>query len=171
MQVKQTVPSLFGSLGFTPAITANARVAVMQLQSATGFRPLAIANPAYITGECVSAIFENTQGGSTEVPLTFQGNGHWGSPPTDVDLTTQDSPVSVRVGDCSGASITYDNMGYVGAYDQGSAASEPKLQDLFFTSLVPGCDGLYISRDATAGATSSSARRSLGQKRTGGRQR
>ena len=40
-------------------------------------------------------------------------------------------------------------MGYVGAYDQGSAASEPKLQDLFFTSLSPACDGLYVSRDAT----------------------
>ena len=110
------VSSLFGGFGVVPTIAANARVAVMQILSASGFRPLAIANPDYTTGECAWARF----GSQNPVPLTLGAGGHWRAT-TGVQVFSSNLPVSAIIGDCTDASerITYDNVGYIGQYSQG----------------------------------------------------
>ncbi len=161
------VNSLFGGFGFVPTIRANARVAVMQLQSATAFRPLAIANPDYTTGECAWAIFENARGGPVTVPLTPKGNGLW-SATADIGLETKDVLVHATLGDCASAQdrVTYNQVGYIGVYDQGSSGSEPKLQDLFVSALSGNCpDGLYVSRYATRCSFQLSAEINWGNRR------
>jgi hypothetical protein len=151
--VKTQVATLFGGFGFSPTISSSARVAVMKIKSATQFRPMAIANPEYRGGECAWAVFNNTGSGTVRVPLSAQGPGVW-TGRRSIRLSSSDVTVDAVLGDCSSSQdqVTYHSVGYIGAYDQGSAGSEPKLQDFFvssFTGGVNGClDVLFVSRYA-----------------------
>ena len=143
-----------------PSITANARVAVMQLQSMTGFRPLAIANPGYTTGECAWA-HSATSNGNTVGPRRAArtgSDGHWRAT-TDVARSASRTFVSARSSETARTRrcrrITYDNVGFIGTYDQSGGGRAAVPGDPLLAPLAGGCTGCMSAVTSPAAAASS----------------
>ena len=160
VSVKESVPSLFGGFGIVPTISASARVAVMQLRSMTGFRPLSIANPAIRP--------TSARGRSSRTRATHQSSP-WRARRRRPLARQRTSPftrerafrVNVRIGDCTDPSrrITYrrrrlhrrrTTRACTGAGTPGICSSRANGPDCGSASTM-----LAISRGRPAAATSS----------------
>jgi hypothetical protein len=149
---EREVVSLFGGFGVpVPAIRAEARVAVVELETSTGDEPFAAPNG--VGTDCVSATFGNvgsvplTQVDPAADPTLWRATtpSGWDMPngwPNDDNVL----PVDIRVGTggCgSGESSDFENMAGISAVDQ---AGFPQVNEI---ELIPvgGCDPYFVPFD------------------------
>jgi hypothetical protein len=140
VEVSESVTSVMGSIGSLADLYSRSRVSVLQMASATGLRPFAVAEPRL--AECAWVDFDRGNGPTTRVALARDAN----SPNRFTGSTTltmsgaSDSAyidADVIVGDCASDSqrITYPNVGFVLAWDSGRGS--PRVERV---TLIDGCD-------------------------------
>jgi hypothetical protein len=149
-----TVPSLFSGFGIVPTIAANARVAVMQLKTATGIAPFAVANPGSTDCAKVDLVAADGTLMSTKTVTRDATPNFWSAAPVAFAMpafTMPSDDVHANVtlgGDCADAarSITYTNVGFIQSWKD----SDP-FQAVTLTAAPgsdPGCTASFVPRNS-----------------------
>jgi hypothetical protein len=130
------VPSFFSGFGVPkPKISASARTQLMTAATASGMRPLAIA-------DCVSATFIRPNGGLVgTVDLPQVGSTTWAAANT-VGMPEDNVSVSINAG-CGGNRTTYAGMAFVRRVADDTV-SPPRLEDFHATPATPCTNPFFI---------------------------